>query len=320
MKQHRFLLLLGAEALCAVILYLLPLSGLSVMTTIFAFPWELVGMGLRALSLSGSAGNAIALVLYIAICLLPSLFLLPCLWKRRFYPENAILLLISITLFFVLYWMVNPSMLPFVPGTEVVGKAVCGGVIASLFLAWIVLRILRRFGSSDKAGLARDLQYLLCFVCMIFIFVIFGANFGALLDSVNELHAGNHVNGQPASGLGMSYVFLVLRYIFDSLPFVLNLLICFSGRKLLQNVHTQSEQIAVSAARFSRLCICGLAVTVLSTACFNLLQLLFASQLRIIHTSVDLPVLSFAFVLAALLLSKYIQENKQLRDDNDLFI
>ena len=57
MKQHRFLLLLGTEALCAVILYLLPLSGLSVITTIFAFPWELVGMGLRALSLSGSAGN-----------------------------------------------------------------------------------------------------------------------------------------------------------------------------------------------------------------------------------------------------------------------
>ncbi len=38
---------------------------------LITFPFEQLGMGLRKLSLSGSAGNTAAIIAYILICLVP---------------------------------------------------------------------------------------------------------------------------------------------------------------------------------------------------------------------------------------------------------
>ena len=51
-----------------------------------------------------------------------------------------------------------------------------------------------------------------------------------------------------------------------------------------------------------------------------LLQFAFMKTLLVVNGSVQIPILSMAFVLAALLLAQYIKENKQLKDDNDMFI
>jgi hypothetical protein len=40
----------------------------------------------------------------------------------------------------------------------------------------------------------------------------------------------------------------------------------------------------------------------------------------VINGTVQIPVLTIAFVLAVLLLSRFIAENKRLKDDNDMFI
>ena len=319
MKQKRFLLLLLLEACCAIALYLFQFSQYQLMTTLLAFPWEPLGIGLRTLSLSGSAGNIAAWILYMIVCLLPAGLLLP-LRKHRLYPEDLILALITVCLFFVLYWMINPALLPFMAGGETVGKAICGGTILSLLLAWVVLRIMRRFASAEKEQLHRDLYRLLCCVCFFFVFVIFGVNFGALLDSIQALHAGNHVNGKPAAGLEATYIFLALQYVFDSLPYVLDLILCFTGMSLLRHIQEQTDQLPALIARFRLFCMYGLAATVLTTAVFNMLQLAFASKLHVINGQLQIPVLSVLFVLAALLLTGYMQENKQLKDDNDLFI
>ena len=112
MKQKRFLLLLLLEACCAIALYLFQFSQYQLMTTLLAFPWEPLGIGLRALSLSGSAGNIAAWILYVIVCLLPAGLLLLPLRKHRLYPEDVILALITVCLFFFLYWMINPALLP----------------------------------------------------------------------------------------------------------------------------------------------------------------------------------------------------------------
>ena len=58
----------------------------------------------------------------------------------------------------------------------------------------------------------------------------------------------------------------------------------------------------------------------LVTVALNLLQLLFLGKLYTLHVTVYLPVLSIAFVLGVLLLVQFIGENRQLKEDNDLFI
>ena len=74
------------------------------------------------------------------------------------------------------------------------------------------------------------------------------------------------------------------------------------------------------AEGLSRLCARALAVTVGANLTFQLLQLACARWLRSLNTQVSFPLLSMAFVLGALLLSRLIREGKQLKDDNDLFV
>ena len=63
-----------------------------------------------------------------------------------------------------------------------------------------------------------------------------------------------------------------------------------------------------------------MAVSLLVTAAMNLLQLLFLGQLQSVRIQVVIPVLSVAFLLAVLLVVQFIRENRQLKEDNDLFI
>ena len=60
--------------------------------------------------------------------------------------------------------------------------------------------------------------------------------------------------------------------------------------------------------------------TLLAGLAVNLAQVLLARQLRSIALNVSLPLSTVALCLAALLLARVMQENRKLREDNDLFI
>ena len=68
MKNKLMTAALGAEAALCV---LLCAQGGSV-EAVLSFPLAPIGNWLRRLSLSGGAGNALAIVLYVLICLLPA--------------------------------------------------------------------------------------------------------------------------------------------------------------------------------------------------------------------------------------------------------
>ncbi len=154
---------------------------------------------------------------------------------------------------------------------------------------------------------------------VIFVYMAFGACFGNLLESISSLQAGNTGNEHL---LGASYVFLVLQFIVNSLPYVLDIFIVFAAIRLLNEMRTDrySNETVVAAERLSRLCSVVLTVAVLSNITFNLLELMFAKSLMILTTTVQIPVLSILFILGVLLLTRFVAENKQLKDENDQFI
>jgi hypothetical protein len=79
----------------------------------------------------------------------------------------------------------------------------------------------------------------------------------------------------------------------------------------------QTEQLSIKLSHW-----CGktLAVIVSAEVLLNLLQLVFAGSLRSLNSSVNIPVSSILFVLAVLLFSRLISENRRLKADNDLII
>jgi len=322
MKRNAFLGILGIEAVACVLLHIMQVSFSGVFLVTMAFPFEQIGLGLRTLSLSGGIDNAVAIAAYFMICLLPAASLLVFRKKRELHVEDALLGLLSVVLFVILYFMINPSIIGLPTGTAVGqsgGKAVLGIMAYSVICGYFVLRVLRLFsvGSIDK--LERYMAIMLGLLSVIFVYFVFGVCFGGLLDSIATLWAGN---AGSEDLLGVSYVFLMLQFIVDALPYALNVLIVFAALGLLDalRVDRYSAEAVAATERMSWLCTVVLAVMVLSNIGFNLLQLLFAKSLMVINSSLQIPVFSIIFVLATLLLTRFIAENRQLKDDNDMFI
>ena len=327
MKRNRYyglLAVLAASCLVSAVCCRETVSGLQYAA---AFPFAEIGQGLRSLSLSGAAGNIAALILYAGLSLLPAIVLLCVRRKRTFLPEDALLAVISVLLFAVLYVMVNPGLIgSFFGAAELIpmGKMMMGGLIWSLLAGYMVLKMLRLFADADRTHLLRYLELFLYGYAGICIVITFGIKFSVLLDRFASLYASNR---GTEDGLAVTCVFFVICYLAEILPELLTVVILESAVRLLVGIRTDSETVSCDARRLSKLCVSMLAVTVVVTIAVNLLQLVFAGLLRDIHSSFVLPILSVGTTLVILLLARYIEENKclqeeniRLKEDNDLFI
>ena len=319
MKSRLFKIALAVEALLCVLLTVLKTPVGDAFVNVVAFPFEQIGAGLRALSLSGAAGNVFAFLLYIAICLLPVGGMLLIKRKRDILPEDGLLLVLSMMLFAVIYLLINPGIILELFHGIPAGKAVLGGTVYSVLIAYFILRILRLFRTSEVSRLQRYLAVLLGLLNVVFVYLIFGAGVKSLMDGIAALQAGNVGN---ESLLGASYVFAGLQYLVDILPYAFDILIVFAGIRLLKKLTADrySDETVLAASRLSLLCGKTLSITVLAIAAFNLLQLIVAKHLFNIHAAVQVPLFSIAFVLAALLFSRLVAENKLLKEDNDSII
>lgn len=322
MKRNVFYGLLGIEAMLCVALRILQVSFSSAFSAVMAFPFEQIGLGLRVLSLSGGLGNAAAVAVYITISLSPVAALLVLRKKRRLYADDGLLVLLSAVLFAVLYLMINPGIIGSLTSGaagQSVGKAVLGVTVYSVLCGYLVLRVLRLFSVGGTDKLVGYLSVMLHLLNVLFVYMIFSTCIGSLVDSIASLKAGNIGNENL---LGASYFFLILQFMADALPYLMDVFVVFAALRLLREMRADrySAETVAAAQRMSRLCSVALAVTVLSNIGFNLLQLLFAKSLMVLNSSVQIPVFPITFVLAALLLTRFVTENKQLKDDNDMFI
>ena len=307
------------EAVVCIAFTLAQMSFAGVFSTVTAFPFEQIALGLRALSLSGKSGNTIAILIYAAVSLSPAAVLLILRKRRKLLPEDVLLGLLSIMLFVVLYLMINPGIISILSGGLPIAKMMLGGAVYSIIFGYFILRTLRLFFHSDAKRLEKYMSVMLGLLGALFIYLVCGILFSGLLTSFTTLRASNIDNGQ---NLITSYVFLSLQFAVNALPYVLDIWIISSAMQLFDELRADrySEKTVTAATRMSRYCTVALAAMVLTNIGFNLLQLLFAKMLVTLNVSVSIPVFSIAFVLVALLLTRFIAENKQLKDENDAFI
>lgn len=321
MRIKRWLCFLGIEAIGCVLFNLFLAKPGSVLLTLAVFPFEQIGAGLRALSLSGRIGSAAALTLYVVICLLPILYAALSAVKRTLAAEDALLPLLSVLLGLALYQFANPSGgSSFSSGTEMASilKGAYGSILWICIVAYAVLRILRRCFQCETDRLLTLLQSMLLVLCVLFVWAAFGASFRTLLDSFSNLKRGNTDGG----ALGFTYVFLTLQFAVDALPWVLDVVAVLISVQLLNAMRENryAEETVCLARQLSVFCGRALAATVLSSLAFHVLQLLLMSKLRSISSTLSVPLISLAFVMALLLFSRITAEDWKLKQDNDLMI
>ena len=306
---------LALEAVVCVVLAVCRSWVPDLVSGVIAFPLEQIGYGLRQLSLSGSAGNAAAIGLYVLLSLVPLVFL----FRRRLHWEDSLLVAMSALLFLSLYCMINPGLLSQWAGNPlgaVFEKAILGAFFYALVVGYVVLRLLRSFFSAEQEKLTRYLHVLLGGLSVLLVYSAFGSGFAGLLDSFDALRAGNTGNEHL---LGGTYVFLSLQYAVDVLPYLLDLMIVYSLGVVLDSERYSNDAI-LAAEKLARLCRLSLIAMVVSNLAYHGLQLLFVKSLMQTNSVVQLPLFSLLFVLAVLLVTRLLNDNRQLKEDNDLFI
>lgn len=314
MKRKSFIVLMGAVfvALMALVLFV---DGLpTVFSSVMAFPFEQVGAALRALALTGNFGNGFALALCIALSFLPILSVLRHRGEKDYLSENIVLCCMSIAVFITLFSMANPSKLlsayPFFTGEALpVVKGLMGCTVWSVIILWIILRLVRLFRGGDTKKLLCYLRVALHALCILFVAVIAISCGSTLLD------------GLSATQKSIDNVMAITRFIASSLPYIFVIGITLSLLTLLDAYIEKNEEDTVRHADLlSKRCCLALGVTAASATILNVLQLLLSRFLSNVSVNVEIPVVSFTFILLILILSRLIVENWKLQSDNDLFI
>lgn len=325
MKRNWFYAVLAAEAIVCILLGLLQMQFSGMFTAIAAFPFEQAGMGLRRLSLSGTAGNVLAIVLYCLFSLLPCGIYVMLRRKRREKPVDILLPGLSVLLFAVNYYMVNPGLLQ--TGQTGAGKWLPGSVFYSVLFGYLVLRLLSVYSKAQIKKLQQGLYVLLGFLNMIFVYAVCGREFSALLTAIRTVQDGNSAfamdgNLFSASPLTFTYIFLVLRFLVNALPYLLDIAVVFLAARVLKELEKNrySETAVTAVQKLADFCAVSLGIAVSVEMAFNVLQFLCSGRLYQMDFTVYIPVVPVVFVLAVLLLAKYVREDQKLKQEHDLFI
>lgn len=304
---------------------LLPLAALIILFIAFAalgsadglmalaLPFTLLGNGLRYLSLSGSAGNIASIILYAVISLLPLAYLLR--GKRR--TEDLLLVVCSALLFYVLYFMINPALRPVTLRNEV-GDLILSGVVYSALISWAIVKLMRRCDSMETGKIYSTLRIFLGICCA-----------GSLLavaigfhDCAADIAAVKAANTAPSLDLTPTFVFTILAFAASALEYGLIIFILLLATKFLKELEADpySQECHLAASRVTLWCKRSLVIVTLTGLALQISQLLFAPLLRDLAVNFRIPVVSMAVAFALLALTRLLDQGKQLKDDNDLFI
>lgn len=283
--------------------------------SIITFPFVQIADGLRYLSLSSSFGNIVAIILYGTICLLPIMLLMLQRTKHDLNCIDALLLLVSVLLFVVMYQLINPGLIRNVAAT----KAFPCITLYSVICTYVILKLIELFKGKSINELCKYLILLLWAVDIVIAYAVLYTSIVSFWGSIRALQAANEGNRDI---LGMTYAFMFLGMLVDIIPLLGNIVIVLFAIQFVKSFSTDqyAEKTVIAAHKLSSVCKLTLIVTVLSAMIFNISQFLFASNLQQIHSNINIPILSIIFALAILIFSKIISEGKELKDDNDSII
>lgn len=315
MKRKTLFCLLSAEAALCIWCAFLWGKGEAVVAELSAFPFAQIAHGLRWLSLSGAAGNTVAIVLYVLFCAPCAVLFAVRLAQNRQQKGDFLLLVISAALFGVIYLLINPSGRPLL--NHAVGSSMLGGCIYSLLLAYAAIRLRDAVKTAKTAKLYRLMDVLLIVLCVLLTFMMFFGSIAQVCEEIRLLEEGN----TDVSALHVSYLVACLRGLVHALPYGLDVYVVFALRDMLLALarNQRGREVYWAGVTGKR---CGQALVCITAVCaaFNVLQLLLSNTARQLHVAVHFPVGSMLLYVGALLLGRLVLEMKRIREENESFI
>lgn len=311
MKRKGLMIGLAAETAALLLLVAMPQIWPQAFTSAAAFPFEQIGLGLKKLSALGGVCNGAAVALLALIAALPLVPVLRHVKERERLWEHLALAALSILLLVLIPRMAQEQPLASVDLGQPLAfdRMAMGLTIWSCVVLWGVLRLLRLFSAGEKETLYRYLRWMLVALCALFVGAI-------VLNPVKALLAA-----LPAAEKPLDAIVAAIRCAADALPYALDIAIIFAAMSLLGRLLAEERDAAKEdAARLCRRCCMALGLDAAAAVIWNVLQIALAGATNNVSVSVNIPVVSLAFVLLALLFARLVAENGRLADENEAFI
>lgn len=284
---------------------------------IMYYPFDLIGYGLRKLSLSSIIGNIIALFIYILTCLIPSLIYLYKYKKGSNKEIDCILIGASAYLFYAIYQFINPmelySLLPNdLYGSEgfiSAGKLCVSMMFYIIIISYFVLISLTSLSLQEKTNnknALKGLQIILVLFLISDIIVIF---YFGIFDLLSKLYKSG-------------FLFYIMKYILSVAPMIMSMIVIFVGIKLINDFRQNQygETVVESIKKIYEYSKITVYLSVISSLLINGMQLFLSSTIRDINMFLSVPFIPLIVAFVGIILCKYFQESKDLYDDNNTII
>lgn len=314
MKRKTLILILILEAALIAGLVYLSRQYPAWFTSVWSIPMEQIAGGLKALSGTGAFGNGLALAILAGIALIPVIFALRYPRGRETLAERITLAVMAPVVLIVLWNMIHPgNVRPEAAGADAflqVVRAALSLIIWSVVILFIVLRLIRLFRAGKREQLLRYFRILLAVSCM-----AFTAELAVTL--MNAIPAPATDGSQSTQDI----IAGIFRLAAGVVPLVFDIVILIRVTDLIRIAETEEQEgLAETAKRVSGISCIALAVSTGLCALQHVVQLLLMPGLTDLNVTVDIPVVSIVFVAVILLFTRLLVENRQLREDNSLFI
>lgn len=288
---------------------------------IFTFPFGQIGEALRTMSLASSAGNIAAMVIYLLISVMPMLYLVDRVARQKKEPDaiDILLIMMSVMLFIMMYFMVNPGYINSNLYGAMPGKgAALAMTFWSMVIGYVVLKCIKASIGTDEKKLARYLKLILIAVA-----AVIGINIilGIFTEVIPAARGIKEIDEQLNNDYNTS-LFLWIKYFADKVPSVLNIVVIIHAVKMVDQLRLDrySQETISAAENLSRICRISVTVMILISIAVNLFQFLVWTKVYKTSYVVDIPLFSIAMCIAVLLLSKFFASDKALKEDNDMII
>ena len=298
MKIRKYSFLLFVEAVITVIFT----KGMNVKNEsifdILSFPLQKIADFLGYLSLKSSMGNVIAIIIFTLFCLVPVFILLLKVKRKTFVKTDSLLVLLSVVLFTVVYLLINPSEMGFLGCVNDASTVTFS--FWSLLASYIILKLVDTIKKSSTVRSELIFDLIVKIIGAVFVFDLCSMEFTKTEVWIVSLIA--FVNSALPSLFGLLIVFSCLR-----------VLSCFA-------LDRYSDNTIHSVEKLSSLCIVSLKTTAVVTALYSVIQLRFISELSDINFSINIPLVQLCFILLVLIMTGFLKDSKELKEDNDSFI
>ena len=314
MKRKTLILILILEAALIAGLVYLSRQYPAWFSSVWSIPMEQIAGGLKVLSGTGAFGNGLALAILAGIALIPVIIALRYPRGRETLAERITLAVMAPVVLIVLWNMIHPgNMRPEAAGADAflqVARAALSLIIWSVVILFVVLRLIRLFRAGKREQLLRYFRILLAVSC-----IAFTAELAVTLMNAVPAPAAD------GSRSAQDIIAGIFRLAAGVVPLVFDIVILIRVMDLIRIAETEEQEgLAETAKKVSGVSCIALAVSTGLCALYHVVQLLLMPGLTDLNVTVDIPVVSIVFVAVILLFTRLLVENRQLREDNSLFI